>query len=246
MSTSGDISNISTTECDGDDDDDRKMSTSDAQKLIGEGSSSDIDTGSSGKSASDIDAIISEQLSDNSITRITIPNDEMFKEPPPKEDCQICFLPMPFSSGMCRVRTTYMPCCGMTLCEGCVFAVQAEMDEGNTKRWCPFCRIPIPSAKEALQRYKIRMELNDAEAFYNLGLHYRDGKFGLTKNIKKAFELWERATELGSLEGCFCLARSYYMGVGVKKDAKLGIYYMTKAALRGVEICSAQSWFNGS
>ena len=25
------------------------------------------------------------------------------------------------------------------------------------------------------------------------------------------------------------------MGVGVKKDAKLGIYYMTKAALRGVE-----------
>lgn len=31
----------------------------------------------------------------------------LFEEPPPKEDCPICMLPMPFASGVQGVSTTY-------------------------------------------------------------------------------------------------------------------------------------------
>ena len=37
-------------------------------------------------------------------------DDELFKESPPKEDCSICMLPMPFSEGGCGVRILYQPC----------------------------------------------------------------------------------------------------------------------------------------
>ena len=72
-----------------------------------------------------------------------ISDEKLFADPPPKEDCQICLLPMPHASGVSKVRITYMPCCGKTLCEGCVLESEDEMNKGGMKRWCPFCRIPI-------------------------------------------------------------------------------------------------------
>ena len=85
---------------------------------------------------------------------LSIPDKTLFRDPPPKEDCPICMLPMPYNSGACGVRTTYMPCCGKVLCDGCVVAASEEMKKGNTKKWCPFCRVPLPSSKKVyFERY---------------------------------------------------------------------------------------------
>jgi len=34
----------------------------------------------------------------------SLPNDKLFLDPPPKEDCPICMLPMPHASGACGER----------------------------------------------------------------------------------------------------------------------------------------------
>jgi len=59
---------------------------------------------------------------DNNLSNDDYTDDDLFRDPPPKEDCPICMLPMPHASGVCEVRTSYMACCGKILCEGCVFA----------------------------------------------------------------------------------------------------------------------------
>ena len=60
------------------------------------------------------------------------------------------------------------------MCYGCALAESKEMDKGNIKMWCSFCREPIniPYEKLLLQ-YKKRMKSNDSEAFYELGIRYR-------------------------------------------------------------------------
>ena len=50
------------------------------------------------------------------MNRMVISDDDLFKDPPPKEDCPICFLPMPYAIGGFGVQTKYQPCCGKILC----------------------------------------------------------------------------------------------------------------------------------
>lgn len=94
----------------------------------------------------------------DSLERVNISNDyddELFQDPPPKEDCQICFLPMPYTNGLCGVEVVYQPCCGKSMCGGCTSAENKEMKEGNIKEWCPFCRLPYPkSDEERVKRIK--------------------------------------------------------------------------------------------
>lgn len=72
-----------------------------------------------------------------------VDDDELFQEPPPKEDCPICFLPMPYSIGISGVDISYQPCCGKMMCVGCMVATGEEMKKGSMKVCCPFCRIPL-------------------------------------------------------------------------------------------------------
>ena len=74
---------------------------------------------------------------------IVISDEELFAEPPPKEDCDICFLPMPFASRVCGVSRSYMTCCGKTLCAGCVMESWNKMEKGEMKHSCAFCRLPL-------------------------------------------------------------------------------------------------------
>jgi len=108
----------------------------------------------------------------------------LFKMPPPKEECPICFLPMPYTSGTCGVFTTYQACCGKFICNGCARTASKKMNEGNLKKLCPFCRRPIHnSAKEYAGRLKERLKLDDAEAFLKIGFHgYKHGGWGLPQN----------------------------------------------------------------
>ena len=83
----------------------------------------------------------------------------LFKEPPAKEDCSICFLPMPSKLICCmslppatvssvpiydyamaneelidKEMEKYYTCCGKSICAGCIYSHHVS---GNMK--CPFC-----------------------------------------------------------------------------------------------------------
>ena len=165
-----------------------------------------------------------------------LPDEKLFQDPPPKEDCEICMLPMPFATGVSGVEKKYQPCCGKTICEGCVLASTLEVIKGNLKPWCSFCRVPYPSSdKEYIQRMKKRMKLNDTSAFRRLGVAYQFGQRGLTKNSKKAIEFWTKAVELGSLGAHYELAMAYHSGEGVEKDLDEANQHYELAAIGGHE-----------
>ena len=65
-----------------------------------------------------------------------VSDDKLFRDPPPKEDCPICMLPMPYTNGMCGVYKTYQHCCGKTMCEGCFMTSFEEIKQGNMKDCC--------------------------------------------------------------------------------------------------------------
>jgi hypothetical protein len=168
-------------------------------------------------------------------------DDELFQIPPPKDDCEICFLPMPFSPRLCGViNQIYHPCCGKVICTGCIKQSIDEMHKGNLKRWCPFCRqplIPLSPEKGYIKRIKKRMKKNDAEAFYTLGCAYRVGHLGLSTNLNKALELLKRAAELGSIRAHYDLATFMFHGRdGAEKDKKKSIQHYKVAAIGGHEM----------
>ena len=103
----------------------------------------------------------------------------LFKQPPLKEECPICFLTLP----SLMTGSKYQTCCLKVICSGCIHAVN-KMD-GNAK--CPFCRVPTPkSDEEIVERTKKHIEMDDAEAIYNLGCYYYHGRLGMSKDLEKA------------------------------------------------------------
>jgi len=145
-------------------------------------------------------------------------DEKLFKQPPPLEDCQICFIRLP----SLEYAQTYQPCCGKMFCAGCLCAGKA-MDVVDK---CPFCRIPMPKkVDEAIARYRKRMELGDANAIYNLAYFYQEGSHGFTQDYTKAFEYYYRAGKLGSSEAVTNIAVAYYYGRGVERDVKKARQY---------------------
>ena len=171
------------------------------------------------------------------IRKVAISDDELFKDPPPKEDCPICMQPMPFSNGVCGVGTVYQGCCGKTICCGCESAAHNEMNKGKLKRCCPFCRIPVPrSDKELLKMYHKRLNMNDAPAFDQLGSAYMEGD-GLPRDLKKALELWNKAAELGSCKAHYNLSiASHIHEEDVEVDEDKAMHHCQLAAIGGHEI----------
>jgi hypothetical protein len=109
----------------------------------------------------------------------------LFKDPPPKEDCPICFLPMPIELICCvslppatilsvpiydfaeenkelaRVdmnMETYYPCCGKNICRGCYSFCKS----GNNDK-CPFCNSDrgTKTDEEDVEEITKRVEAND-------------------------------------------------------------------------------------
>ena len=154
-------------------------------------------------------------------------DEEVFKQPPLNDDCDICMLPLPqLESGK-----RYKPCCGNIICAGCIYAV-AIRDKNETK--CPFCRTPTAvSNKEVIKRCKKRVEVDDAEAIYNLGCWYYDGMYGLPQDRAKALELFHRAGELGYAPSYHNIGNAYYNGDGVERDEKKANHYYELAAIGG-------------
>ena len=117
-------------------------------------------------------------------------DEELFKMPPPNEDCPICFLMMP----SLETGRKYNVCCGKMICSGCIIA-NAKID--LDKQLCPFCRIPnSDSDKEMRNSLLNRVKMNDAKAVYNVGCGYDQGKYGFPQDYEKALKLWHRAGDL--------------------------------------------------
>ena len=166
-------------------------------------------------------------------SKMEISDEELFADPPPRDDCDICFLPMPHVKSSCGVNASYYPCCGKTVCYGCMLASDIEMRRGTMKDMCAFCRVKLPTHKEYVERAKRRLKLNDANAYHMLGCASRDGDMGLPKDMDKALELFFQAAELGSIEAHFALGHAYHTGRGVSKDLDRTILHWKLAAIGG-------------
>jgi len=157
--------------------------------------------------------------------------EELFKQPPTEEDCPICFLRLPYLGSGSR----YYACCGKVICCGCVHAPVYD-DRGNEidDQRCPFCRSLRTSSDEELNEMeKKRIQADDDIALFNIGVYYRDGRYGFPQDYTKALELWHRAAELGHAAAYRNIGVAYETGRGVEVDKKKSEYYHELAAIKG-------------
>ena len=183
----------------------------------------------------------------------------LFKDPPPKEDCPICFLPMPARLISCAslpnaTRSSvpiydyakaneelatmsteiYYTCCGKHVCRGCIHSF---FKSGNDEK-CPFCnaeRKRNATDEDKVAEIRKRVDANDAASIFLIFLlasHYYHGVKGLHQDQAKAIELWNRAAELGNTKAHNNLA-VVYKQMGDLKKAK---FHNEAAAMAGNEV----------
>ena len=158
-------------------------------------------------------------------------DEELFKEPSPREDCPICFLPLPLDAS----KSVFKTCCGKLICKGCIFAMREEAHgRGGEVGLCAFCREPCSSSdEEDIRRMKKLMESDNADAFLNFAGCYARGVSGMPQDWSKANELLLKAGELGCATAYSKLGNSYHDGRGVGVDKKKAIHYWELAAMTG-------------
>jgi len=155
-------------------------------------------------------------------------DEQLFKEPPPREECPICMLPLPVDA----IQMTFQTCCGKTICNGCIYAMC--MSEGGGLILCPYCRTPESSSdEEHIKRTKKLMDIGNAEAFNHLAGYYELGRMGLPQDHRKANELLLKSGELGCTEAYYNLGCNYDNGDGVEVDKKKAKQYYELAAMGG-------------
>ena len=155
---------------------------------------------------------------------------ELFKEPPPPEDCPICFLPLSYELPSEDGAVVFQSCCGKDICNGCIYA----MDEINGANLCAFCRTPdAKSAKEIIERLEKLTEKGNADAYNQLAGDYADGEMGLSQDRQKANELYLKAGKLGCASAYFNLGNAYDHGEGVEVDEEKAKHYWELAAVNG-------------
>jgi TPR repeat protein len=179
----------------------------------------------------------------------------LFKDPPPKEDCPICFLPMPSRLFSCatlppatitsvpiydftianeelatELMETYYTCCGKTICRGCIYSF---CKSGNTGK-CPFCNSDQSNKteEELVAEMMKRVEANDAASMKMLAGSYYQGLNGIQQDRAKAIELFTKSAELGNSEAHRALGNIYHEGGDMKK-AK---FHVEAAAMAGNEV----------
>jgi len=169
----------------------------------------------------------------NELRRVAKLHDEkLFKQPPPSDDCPICFQQLP----ILHTGWGYYACCGKVICSGCIHAPQYD-NQGNEvdNEKCPFCRTPTPyTDEEDVKRFQKRVEAGDPIAMYNVGNYYRDGRLGFPQDMNKALELFHRSGKLGYAASYLNVGYAYHTGRGVENDNNMAKYYFELAAIEGV------------
>ena len=155
-------------------------------------------------------------------------DEALFEESTPPEDCPICMLPPPLYDN--HTGTTFHPCCGKEICDGCEYAMRVTGD----MELCPFYKTPpANSDKEEVERLKKLMEKGNADAFHHLAGLYGQGTMGMPPDMAKANELFLKAGELGCAGAYFNLGIMYSNGRGVAIDKKKAKHYYELAAING-------------
>ncbi|KAL9186754.1 hypothetical protein ACHAXT_010474 [Thalassiosira profunda] len=158
----------------------------------------------------------------------------LFRPPPPREECPICFLPLPLSDR----RSMYRSCCGKTVCLGCCYAesMGRHLEGKSHAAPCPFCRSTNSSlpTSEIIGKLKQRVEANDAEACYQLGTHYFSGSLGLPQDENEAMNLWNEGIERGSVRCQYTVGITYlFGGDGIERNLDKAKYHFERAAMAG-------------
>ena len=159
-------------------------------------------------------------------------DEELFKEPPPNEDCPICFLPLPLDAS----QTIFKSCCGKIICNGCIHAMREEARQsGGEVGLCAFCRKSSPIAGmylDEIKRLKKLIEADNADGYNYLAGMYWDGE-GVPQDFAKANELLLKAGELGCADAYYNLGNLYHFGRGVEVDKKKAKHFFELAAMNG-------------
>ena len=181
-------------------------------------------------------------------------------EDPQDDECVLCAYPLPLNWD----ASLYKECCGEQICIGCIIAQKRTLIIGTdvnkpikgskeekdefmtiilTERTCvcPFCRTEeSTNKKETLKRFWERIdEYNDPTAMNELGSIYLEGKYGLSKNLTKAEELFKRSYDLGNPTAAQRLFELYNHHIP-DADKVLMMKYLEEGARRG----SAHSNYN--
>jgi len=181
-------------------------------------------------------------------------DEALFKDPPPKEDCPICFLPMPEKLINCvslppatissvpirdyaianeelakEPTEEYYPCCGKSICGGCIHSFR---ESGNARK-CPFCNSDHSNKtdEEWFEDIMKRVKANDAASISLLAGSYYQGLHGLQRDEERAMELLTKSAELGFSKAHNQLGGIYHEG-GYLKKAK---FHFEAAAMAGNE-----------
>jgi hypothetical protein len=181
-------------------------------------------------------------------------DEALFKDPPPLEDCQICFLPMPehliccfslppttitsvpifdFAHANAEIANEpteiYYPCCGKSICRGCVYSFGQS---GNASK-CPFCNADRNKTREENNEDLMkRVAVNDPASICVLANQYQHGLNGFQQDHLKAIEQYTRAADRGYKKAHHHLGMLYHEGGDMKK-AK---FHYEAAAMAGNEV----------
>ena len=188
-------------------------------------------------------------------------DEALFKDPPPKEDCPICFLPMPVTLICCvslpPANISSIPIYDFAIanenenlvnqdrhkytedyypCCGkgiCRGCVHSFRKSGNIAK-CPFCNSDRADKtdEERFEQMTERIEANDAASMCMLASCYYKGQLGLQQDHAKSMELFAKAADLGFTKAHSRLAYLYDLGGDLKK-AK---FHFEAAAMAGHEI----------
>ena len=137
------------------------------------------------------------------------------------EECPICFVPMPRDHG----DLTFMPCCGKTICCGCIHAYNTVSRTIDVP--CEFCRAdPFETAQETADAMQRLADGGSVVALNALGDFYAAvAKGTLSGNVKvadpdqRALQLLLEAAERGFHSSLHTLAKMYQEGKLVNKDS---------------------------
>jgi TPR repeat protein len=91
----------------------------------------------------------------------------------------------------------YYPCCGKSVCGGCVYSI---CKSGNIGK-CPFCNNSNRGSttdQEHIEEIMKRVEANDAGAIYAMGSYFDHGERGVLQNREMAIDFYTRAADLGA------------------------------------------------
>jgi hypothetical protein len=155
-------------------------------------------------------------------------DNDLFEQPENSHlgECPLCCLPIPLDGR----KSTIMPCCSKTICNGCNYAnMTREFEAGMNQHKCAFCREPKPNSREEADKHRMkRVKKNDPMAIYIMGeLRLDEGDY------EGALDYMTKAAGLGVAEAHYSLLVMYHNGEGVEKNKEKEIYHMEEAAIGG-------------